>query len=527
MLSLRRFASRCLAAARNSLIPRPAPKVRRSDHAVGDEYRLDLSLTTPVATHSSNGAVRQVMAGDGADGLRIALPAGHGVVTPPIAAGCEQSLQLRAAGEGTSRGQLRIDVTEAGVWRTQALWTPQLQPQSFELDLGSSDDGARQIRVVAVGGAIALFEFLVGARHRRGRLHALTSYAHRVQNEAKHFAGALYAKAMLGDLEAGPDRGDGILRAATRGDATTDFAADLGRRAEALLATMPPAPGENAFAYAMRGLGALLPITPPDFFARARERSSKGPMSILSLCAGAARVEEQILAHCQGPVRLTLLDASEELIQRAADRLSRTGSGHTVDCLIGDVNRGLPGNDRYDVIVCVSALHHVADLETVLAQTNERLVDDGEFWSIGEQIGRNGNRLWPDALLAANRAFAQLPERLRRNAHSGLVDASVSDHDFSVASFEGIRSEELETMLEAHFVPVHVFKRNAFLWRLVDSTYGGNFDLAVAAHLAALRQLVVAEAVHWATGGRSTELHGVYRKKTLRAPPPTTTPTTS
>jgi len=217
-------------------------------------------------------------------------------------------------------------------------------------------------------------------------------------------------------------------------------------------------------------------------------------------------------------VRLTLLDASEELIQRAADRLSRAGSGHTVDCLIGDVNRGLPGNDRYDVIVCVSALHHVADLETVLAQANERLVDEGEFWSIGEQIGRNGNRLWPDALVAANHAFAQLPERLRRNAHSGVVDATVSDHDFSVASFEGIRSEELETMLEAHFVPVHVFKRNAFLWRLVDSTYGGNFDLAVDADLAALRQLVVAEAVHWATGGRSTELHGVYRKKTLRAP---------
>ena len=72
-------------------------------------------------------------------------------------------------------------------------------------------------------------------------------------------------------------------------------------------------------------------------------------------------------------------------------------------------------------------------------------------------------------------------------------------------------------MLEAHFVPEHVYKRNAFLWRLVDATYSDNFDLRRDDDLRALRSLVVAEAVHWATGGRSTELHGVYRKKTLRA----------
>lgn len=517
MLSLRRFASRCLAAARSSLTPRPAPAVRRSDGTIGDEYRLDLSLTSPVATRNRNDAVGQLMVSDGDDGLRFALPAGSAVVTPPIAVGNQQSLQLRAAADGTSCGQLRIDVTEAGVWRTRALWTPHGQPQRFELELGTSEDAVRQVRVVAVDGAVALFEFQVCARHRRGRLHALTSYAHRMQNEVKHFGGALYAKAMLGDLEAAPARSDGILRAATGGSAATDFAAELARRAEAMLATMPPAPDEKAFAYAMRGLGALLPITPPDFFARAQRRSEAGPLSILSLCSGAARVEEQILAHCRGPVRLTLLDASAELGQRAADRLSRAGDGRTVDCLVGDVNRGLPGNDRYDVIVCVSALHHVADLETVLAQANERLVDDGEFWSIGEQIGRNGNRLWPETLVAANRAFAALPQHLRRNAHSGQTDEQLSDHDFSVASFEGIRSEELETMLEAHFVPEHVYKRNAFLWRLVDATYADNFDLRRDDDVRELRRLVVAEAVHWATGGRATELHGVYRKKTLRA----------
>lgn len=47
-------------------------------------------------------------------------------------------------------------------------------------------------------------------------------------------------------------------------------------------------------------------------------------------------------------------------------------------------------------------------------------------------------------------------------------------------------------------------------------TYADNFDLTKADDAAWLRHLVAAEAVHWASGGRSTELHGVYRKKTVR-----------
>lgn len=518
MHAIRRFAHRIYQTARSALIPRPQPSSPADDSlpATASEFHLDLLPTTAIALHATNASVREVLPLDGNGGMRLQMQAGDALVTPSITLSDEHVVRLRAS--APARTTLHVEMGASGhAWSRLVTWRPSSRPLPLELELGIAAGFPRRLRVVSEGGRLEIFEFQVCARHRRGRLHALTSYAHRMQNEVKHFAGALYAKAILGDLAATPARGDGILRTATGGGAATDLPAELGRRAEALLATMPPMPDEKAFAYAMRGLGALLPITPPDFFARAARRSAAGPLSILSLCSGAARVEEQILAHCRGPVRLTLLDASAELSQRAADRLSRAGDGRTVDCLVGDVNRGLPGNDRYDVIVCVSALHHVADLETVLAQANERLVDDGEFWSIGEQIGRNGNRLWPETLVAANRAFARLPAHLRRNAHSGQTDEQLSDQDFSVASFEGIRSEELETMLEAHFVPEHVYKRNAFLWRLVDAAYADNFDLRRDDDVRELRRLVVAEAVHWATGGRATELHGVYRKKTLRA----------
>ncbi len=50
----------------------------------------------------------------------------------------------------------------------------------------------------------------------------------------------------------------------------------------------------------------------------------------------------------------------------------------------------------------VSGLHHVVEIEQVLQTVIELLDPNGEFWIIGEAIGRNGNQLWPEALDAAN-----------------------------------------------------------------------------------------------------------------------------
>lgn len=343
----------------------------------------------------------------------------------------------------------------------------------------------------------------------------MSSYSTRMRNELQHFSTA-YTHSMYGTEQA--TSGKGRLRDSETpsADLCGMFASALSDHARATLAQLPPTPGEQTFNYASRCLGALLTTTPPDFLSRADSLNVARPLRVLSLCAGAARIEEQILRHSTHPIQMTLLDASRDLVQRAADRMAEVAPTHTVDCLVGDINQGLPGDLTYDVILCVSALHHVAELETVLAQCNARLSEEGEFWSIGEQVGRNGNRLWPEALQAANTAFSRLPPHLRRNAHTGQADTSIADTDYSTGCFEGIRSEELDDLLDRYFVPVHIYRRNAFLWRLIDATYGDNFHLDRPDELAHLHDLIVAEVVHWATGGRSTELHGVFRKKTVR-----------
>jgi len=104
-------------------------------------------------------------------------------------------------------------------------------------------------------------------------------------------------------------------------------------------------------------------------------------------------------------------------------------------------------------------------------------VPNGEFWIVGEAVGRNGNQLWPEALDAANRIFSPLPERFRRNAFTRKVDSAIPETDFSANSFEGIRSEEIESLLLRYLEPVEMWRRNCFLWRLVNPAYFHNYHL--------------------------------------------------
>lgn len=489
----------------------------------GEAFQVDLDpdIPVPVWTHDDAPARRRAPVSlTPWPTLGLALAAGESVRTPILAIGPDAMLSLQVHADAGARGAWCVDGAGAdGGWQALAQITVPAggREQAMDLALRSLQGQALAFRVRRASDATGeawLTLLRVSPRHQAGRTHALASYAFRLGNEMANFSGDAYRHAMYGE-ESGGGAAPGTVHAAIQAAGDDGFPEAMRERIHRRLAAIEPNPGEVAFNFGLRALGSLLPMRPPNFFHRARDRGQHRPLRILSLLAGAARVEEQLLGHCPAGAELTLIDASPDLIERAAARLQASHPTLAVQCLVGDINRGLPGTGRYDVILCVSALHHVADLERVLSQVNARLEDDGEFWSIGEQIGRNGNRLWPEALAAANAVFDTLPAHLRRNAHTGDIDTCVSDHDFSTGCFEGIRSEELEALLEAHLVPVDIYKRNAFLWRLLDATYGDNYRMDDPADIAHLKAVVAAEALHWTLGGRATELHGVYRKKVV------------
>lgn len=266
----------------------------------------------------------------------------------------------------------------------------------------------------------------------------------------------------------------------------------------------------DPFHYTHHLLALALRARPPDFHGRLAGLAARGPVRILSLCSGAARIEASMAALAGQAARWTLMDLNESLLRSAAGSFPE---GVVPELVVGDLNRIHDFGERFDVILCVSGLHHIVELESVLAFVGRALADDGEFWSIGEAIGRNGNRLWGRDLAAANACFAALPARLRRNHHSGKIDACLPDDDYGSATFEGIRSQDIMSLLVERLDPVDLYRRNCFLWRLVNQAYSRNYDMSDAGDVARLQAFVQAETAHFRNGGRPTELHGVFRKR--------------
>lgn len=274
----------------------------------------------------------------------------------------------------------------------------------------------------------------------------------------------------------------------------------------------PPKPGDTSYAYAARMLGRLMPATLPRFPERLARSSATGKVPrVLSLCAGEAGIEGMLLRKAQLPVDLTLMDINPDLLERARSNIP---GSCTLRLWVGDV-RDIPESisERFDVIMFVAGLHHVVHLEAVLEKVASMLADKGEFWLVGEQVGRNGNRLWPDAYQVANQLFESLPVHLRLNRHLGAPDLHLANTDFASSCFEGIRSQEIIQLLRRRFAPVQEDFRNCFMWRFVESTYGPNFRMDHPEDIQTLNRIVRAEYDFWLAGGLATELNGVYRLK--------------
>jgi hypothetical protein len=285
----------------------------------------------------------------------------------------------------------------------------------------------------------------------------------------------------------------------------------LGRRPVRL----PPLAGDNVFTFSSRLLQCVLPITPPNFAGRLKTISARkgAPVRMLSICAGEAGVEGRILSEANVEVELCLLDINESLLDRAVEKIPDCAC---IDRVLGDANQLNGQLGRFDVINVTSGLHHLVELESVLAGISNSLDILGEFWLIGEQVGRNGSRLWPESRDVANKLFRDWPSAKRKNASTGAIDWELPDVDYSSACFEGIRSEEILALLDRYFLPVDVYVRNCFLWRLFNNAYASNFSLDCEKDVGLVEEAVAAELAHWGCGGRGTELFGVYSGKRAR-----------
>jgi SAM-dependent methyltransferase len=401
-----------------------------------------------------------------------------------------------------------------------------LQPRMATLDLSPWAGTMPRIRIRCGAGTasdpagdwVAIIDVAVGSEERLPALRAKAFREERTRNEIAHFSD-VYSHAMYQST------------GATERDVDVPI-----RRLEDVLAEMPdsrpdPAPAtangpfptagalgaSDAHSYAHALLGGALRSKPPDFHARLQRLcegraalSDANPLRVLSLCAGAGRIEASMASAVGPAAEWTLLDISDGLLADAARKFPpETG----LTLLSGDLNQVRFFGEQFDVIMCVSALHHIVELERVVGFIQEALAENGEFWSIGEAVGPSGNRLFAGDYRVADAFFQSLPEHLRVNRLSGKVDRHLPNFDYSEATFEGIRSQDIEALLAHSLEPVDVYRRNCFLWRIVDMAYAGNYALDDASDVAWIHRAVQAELRHFKAGGRATELHAVYRKR--------------
>jgi SAM-dependent methyltransferase len=360
----------------------------------------------------------------------------------------------------------------------------------FSVECGTGDGDPR-------GDWLALYELVVTTPDRMGLERARAFREWRERNEKEHFSATA-----LPSTPPAPEEEGGFLGSL------------LGRFRERSLSLSPPGAQRLAGDWLQKELKR--PI--PDFPARLQDRidhlSKNNRLRVLSLCSGTADKETKLLRRVKGSdrVSLTILELNPDLVARAKSQLEPLCE---VRALALDANDLDLNGERFDIILCAAGLHHLIELERVIEEISRSLVAEGEFWSIGEYVGRSGARLWPDAYAIANPFFKRLPAKYRVN-HAwpdGRVDAELPNFDCSVGTFEGIRSEEIEPLLGRILLPHYVTKQACFLWRFFDGSYIANYDLTNKDDLAVIRRAVSQDAEHQRLGGKPTNLNGVYRKR--------------
>jgi SAM-dependent methyltransferase len=469
---------------------------------------------------------------DGTLHRALVLTPGERALAPPVVIGPDTALRcdLQPALETLSDDGLVVDIVfepdgAPGGPETivsMAMRSGAHNERSFTFDLAAFAGREGRLGIACDPGPhgdaqsdwLAVTNWVIGRGDRLGLLQARTHRRWRAENEVAHYsdvrASQFWAARSAREVET--RTADAVVAHRPDGELPGP-AHDLQLEALIALPEATPLHGDTAFDYAARVLQRLIGPKPPQFATRLRERGgAETCVTMLSLCSGAAGVERGIIADAGVPVDITLLDINSTLLEDAVASMQDLCS---VRAIVADVNAisTRTFDRRFDIVACVSALHHVIELEHVLATASDLLAPDGELWIIGEAIGRNGNRLWPDALEAANRAFAALPERLRLNAATGQIDAVLPNRDYGASSFEGVRSSEIEAVLSDYFDPLHVYRRNCFLWRMIDATYVSNYDLTAEADRLSLLGLVLAEYTYWKRGGRPTESHSIYRPR--------------
>jgi SAM-dependent methyltransferase len=174
-------------------------------------------------------------------------------------------------------------------------------------------------------------------------------------------------------------------------------------------------------------------------------------MRCLDACAGSGNVSLKLLAR---GAQVTACDVSPELLKILEVRASQIGPMPTIVCddIVGFL---LGASDLFDLIVFSSALHHLANIPTVLKLSGKRLAPGGLLYTVFDPILRRELGVFARGLLAIDYLVFKISRHrpdfipgLRRRITRALRSRQVSAGERKAGL--GLEPENLGVLAEYH-----------------------------------------------------------------------------
>lgn len=204
-----------------------------------------------------------------------------------------------------------------------------------------------------------------------------------------------------------------------------------------------------------------------------------GMRDVVSFGSGDAQVEVGVARGFKrdgiDDFRFHCVELSPMQIERARAFVEQAGMKDNFVFDERDFNTWETKGQTYIGAMCHHALHHVQDLEHLIAAIRHALHPKGAFVSF-DVIGRNGHMRWPEALEIIEKIWRFLPEEKRFHTILKTTDIEYQNRDCSTEGFEGIRSQDILPILHKNFK----FETFLAFGNLIDvftsRGYGANYD---------------------------------------------------
>jgi SAM-dependent methyltransferase len=173
--------------------------------------------------------------------------------------------------------------------------------------------------------------------------------------------------------------------------------------------------------------------------------------------------------------QIECVDFNAEMMKRGKDAALENGVLQNMSFTVADAN-SWKASHIYEIAIANMALHHFIELETLFENIKDSLNPMIGRFIVYDMIGRNGHMRWPEALSIVNEYWPKMDNRYRFNNMLSRFDTTYINFDCSKSGFEGIRAQDILSLLHEKFHFESFFGFANLIECFVDRSTGPNFD---------------------------------------------------